>query len=217
MDLTPTDLAYAAGVLDSDGYIGVQRSDYRMRVRKDGQTPTYSARVMVKQVTPEAIDLLHAGWAGYRGSGAPTAKRGRPLYTWEAKAAAAARCLKDVLPYLRIKRAQALNALEVCRIVQLGPRRFTVPAVVPGEPMVTVAEAAERLGKSYETVYQAVREGSVPCIRGARNGSKPSVFIPESYLPVWASRGHTPSRAPETVAQLHACFLRAKELNRVGV
>ena len=74
MELTPTDLAYAAGVIDSDGYIGVQHSDYRVRVRKDSQTPTYSARIIVKQVEPQAVDLLRVMWGGVGGA----LRRGRP-------------------------------------------------------------------------------------------------------------------------------------------
>jgi len=213
MELAPTDLAYAAGVIDSDGYIGVRHSDYRVRVLRDCQTPTYSARVQVKQVEPHAVNLLHAMWRGYLSIHDPSAKRGRPLHSWQAHSAGAGRVLEAVLPYLRIKREQAENAIEVCRLVQMGARRFEIPAVVDGEPMVTMAEAARRLGKSYEVVIQSVRKGNVPHVRtGPRK-----VLIPESYLPIWAARAHTPSRSPELLTQLHARFLRAKELNHVGV
>lgn len=79
--------------------------------------------------------------------------------------------------------------------------------------MVTMAEAARRLGKDYGTVIQSVRHGNVPHIRtGPRQ-----VLIPESYLPIWAARGHSPRRAGEVTERLEACFVRAKELNRVGV
>lgn len=213
MELAPTDLAYAAGVIDSDGYIGVKHSDYRVRVLKDCQTPTYSARVIVRQVEPQAIDLLHAMWAGYRGVHDPSAKRGRPLHSWQVTSAGAGRALGAVLPYLRIKREQAVNAIEVCRLVQMGARRFEIPEVVDGEPMVTMAEAARRLRKDYGVILQSVRKGNVPHVRtGPRK-----VLIPESYLPIWAARAHTPSRSPEVLDQLHACFVRGKELNRVGV
>ncbi len=79
--------------------------------------------------------------------------------------------------------------------------------------MVTMAEAARRLGKNYGSVIQSVRHGNVPHVR---NGPR-QVLIPESYLDIWASRGHTPRRHQDVTERLHACFLRAKELNRVGV
>lgn len=211
---SPTDLAYAAGVVDSDGYIGVHRSDYAMRVRKDAGQAVYMPRVAVKQVTPQAIDLLHDLFGGHRYNGKPSAERGRPLLAWSVHSAMAGRVCESLLPYLRIKREQARNAIEVCAINAEGQRRrWDVPEVVNGEPMVTMAEASRVLGKDYGTVIQSVRNGNVPHVRtGPRK-----VLIPASYLPVWASRGHSPSRHPEVTARLEACFQRAKQLNRVGI
>ena len=90
------DIAYAAGVIDSDGYIGVKRSDYAQRVRGDAGQPVYAPRVMVKQVTPEAVTLLHDLFGGYRGDARPSAARGRPLFTWEAHSANAMRACEAV-------------------------------------------------------------------------------------------------------------------------
>lgn len=83
--------------------------------------------------------------------------------------------------------------------------------------MLSLDEVCNRLGKSYAVVYQAVRKGSVPAIRGPRRGSKPSVLIPESFLPVWASRGKVPRTSPSTLAALNDCWLKAQELNRPGI
>lgn len=214
MELAPTDLAYAAGVIDSDGYIGVHRNSYAMRVRGDAGQPVYQPRVQVKQVDPGAIGLLHAMFGGHQYTGKPTARKGRPLIAWAVHSAACAPVLEAILPFLRIKREQALNALDVCAINSEGARRrWEFPDVVPGEPMVTMAEAARRLGKDYGTVHQSVRLGNVPHVRtGPRR-----VLIPESYLPVWAERGRSPRRASEVTERLEACFARAKELNRVGI
>lgn len=214
MASAPVNLAYAAGVVDSDGYIGVHRSDYAMRVRGDAGQAVYAPRVQVKQVTAEAVDLMHDLFGGHRYGGKPTAARGRPLLVWSVHSAMAGRVCEELLPYLRIKRAQAENVLEMCRINAEGQRRrWDVPEVVDGEPLVTMAEAARRLGKSYGVVIQAVRNGNVPHVRtGPRK-----VWIPESYLPIWAERGHSPRRHPEVTARLDACFNRAKALNHVGV
>jgi hypothetical protein len=214
MTSAPTDLAYAAGVIDSDGYIGVRRSTYSMRVRGDASQAVYGPRVVVKQVTTEAVGLLHGLFTGHRLQAKPSATRGRPLYVWEAHSALAGKVCEAVLPYLRIKRQQAENAIEVARINCEGNRRrWDFPPIVDGEPMVTMAEAARRTGKTYEVVIQSIRKGNVPHVRtGPRK-----VLIPESYLPVWTARGHSPARNAEVTARLEACFVRAKELNRVGV
>lgn len=214
MEQSPLDLAYAAGVIDSDGYIGVRRTRGGREYKAADWQCTYAPRVIVKQVTPQAIDLLHDLFGGHRYDGKPTAMRGRPLMAWSVNSAMAVRTCEALLPYLRIKREQALNALEVGRINQSKQRhRYVLPEIVPGEPMVTMAEAARRLGKDYYTVAQSVRLGNVPHVRlGPRK-----VQIPESYLPIWAERPKGAARRPDITAQLETCFVRAKELNRVGV
>jgi hypothetical protein len=216
MNATDIELAYAAGVLDSDGCIRVHRDTWRAR-NSDCVNPTYQAVALVRQVETEAIDWFHQMFGGYRTMTTPTAKRGRPLHSWSVHSQAAGRVLMAVLPYLRIKHRQAENALEVCRLSKLGSRRFEVPPVKDGEPLVSMAEAAERLGTSYAVVLQAVHRGSVPFVRRPAAYRQPHIFIPESYLEVWRTRGQTPSRSAEVNARLEACFQRGKELNRVGV
>ena len=208
----PTTLAYLAGVLDSDGYIGINK-------RKAGKwAANYQPRVQVKQVDTEATDLFREAFGGHLYRHEPSAERGRPLWCWQVHSAACRPVLEALLPYLRIKRNRAENALALCEVNRrTGRKRFPVPEVVPGEPMLTIKEVTERTGRSYETVTQAIRLGSIPFVRGARSGSKPSVFIPESFLPVWAERGNTPRRDPAITAEMEALYLRAKELNRVGV
>jgi len=185
-----------------------------MRVRGDAGQAVYSARIQVKQVEPHAVDLLAAMFGGARMMSDPTARRGRPLHVWAVHSAACGPILTALLPYLRIKRMQAENALVVTEINKEGRRRrWDVPDVVEGEPMVTMAEAARWLGKDYGTVLQSVRKGNVPHVRtGPRK-----VLIPASYLPIWAARGHSPQRHPDVTARLEECFLRAKELNKVGI
>lgn len=109
-------LAYCAGVIDSDGTIGVKRSTYSMRVRGDARQPIYSERVCVKQVTPEAVDLLHGLFGGRRAIDKPSSKRGRHLHVWQVTDKRAAECLAAILPYLRIKKRQAENCLELRRL-----------------------------------------------------------------------------------------------------
>jgi excisionase family DNA binding protein len=209
---TDAELAYCGGVVDSDGYIGIHRSTYAMRVRGDATQPIYQARVQVKQVEPQAIDLLFNIFGGHRYVGAATAAKGRPLAVWQVHSAACAPILTALMPHLRIKRAQAENALELTGLQGIG-RRFEVPDVVDGEPMMTMAEAARALNKSYDVVMQAVRNGSVPHVRtGPR-----MVLIPASYIPIWAARGSSPKRSAEVTEKMESLFLRAKELNRTGI
>lgn len=209
---SPTDLAYAAGVIDSDGYIGVHRNTYAMRVRGDAKQAVYAPRVGVKQVTPQALDLLHDLFNGHRYNGKPTGN-GRPLMVWQVHSAQAVRVCEALLPYLRIKREQALNAIAVGQLNASGDRRkFVIPEVDPNEPLLPLLEAARQAGRSPEVAYQSAHIGNIPCVRKGRR-----VFVPESYVPTWRDRAASASRRPDITERLDALYERAKQLNRVGV
>ena len=211
--MSTADIAYAAGVIDSDGYIGVKRSDYSVRVRGDAGQAVYAPRVMVKQVTPQAIDLLPGLFGGYRGEGKPTATRGRPLFTWEVHSANAARACEAILPHLRIKREQAMNAIRCGQLNAGASRRgWDLPDIAPDEPLLPLLEAARRAGRSPDVAYQSAHLGNIPTVRKGRR-----VFVPESYVETWATRGSAAPRRASLTDELEACFQRAKELNRVGV
>ena len=107
------DLAYLAGVLDSDGYFTIKRSTYGMRVVKDCWNPTFSEMIGLKQTCPIVVDLIHENFGGYRHVEKPSAKNGQPLHVVQLGNKKAALLAKAVLPYLRIKRRQAELLLEL--------------------------------------------------------------------------------------------------------
>lgn len=110
------DLAYLAGVIDSDGTIGIKRNTYSMRVVGDSTQPTYSERICVKQVEPHAINLLRETFGGTLYYGKPGAKKGRRLYVWQVTDKKAFAALTAMLPFLRIKRKQAQACIDLRKI-----------------------------------------------------------------------------------------------------
>lgn len=121
----PSDVAaYLAGAIDSDGSIGIRRSTYAVRVTGDSRQATYSERVCLKQVTPQIPELLKSTFGGSLLLQKPSTTRGRPLYYWEATNKVAADALAAMLPFLRVKRAQAENALAL-RASKSRPRSET--------------------------------------------------------------------------------------------
>lgn len=116
------ELAYCAGVIDSDGTIGIKRSTYAMRVLGEASQPVFSERVCVKQVEIAAVSLLHTLFGGRFGMDDPSAKRGKPLYVWQVTDKKAATALYLMLPYLRIKQAQAKNCLQLREIKEHSKR-----------------------------------------------------------------------------------------------
>lgn len=115
-------LAYSAGVIDSDGSIGIRRSTYAKRVRGDAHNPIYSARVCVKQVEPDAVQLMKGAFGGSLMIERSSLKNGRPFYYWEIHSRQAAAMLRMLLPYLRIKRKQAENCLALYMLID-GAKR----------------------------------------------------------------------------------------------
>lgn len=151
---TLEELAYCAGVIDSDGTIGVKRSTYSMRVIGDSKQPTFSERVCVKQVEPHAVDLLHKLFGGTRHIEDPSAKRGRHLYSWQVTDMRAARCLVLIAPYLRIKKQQAENCIALRSVKEKSKR----DRVAPGRGHVGSAVRSPNASAAMEMHYAKAKE-----------------------------------------------------------
>lgn len=112
-DMKKIECAYLAGVLDSDGTIGIKKNTYSMRVTGDSTQATYSERVHIRQVTAEALDLFVELFGGNLGKSKASAPNGRDLFAWGVTDRKAIVVLKALLPFLRIKRSQALNCMAL--------------------------------------------------------------------------------------------------------
>lgn len=163
MDIPSELAAYLAGAIDSDGSIGIRRSTYAVRVSGDSRQPTYSERVCLKQVTPEIPQLLKATFGGSLMVQRPSTTKGRPLHYWEATNAVAADALDALLPYLRIKRAQAENCLAL-RASKSRPRsethshREAVAAMTgTGEHMIRRLEVSPATLAERDALYEKAR------------------------------------------------------------
>lgn len=103
------DLAYLAGLVDGEGYIGIKKSPaYKCQGRI---TPGYHARIQVRMVNEAAIKHLAETLGGWYYKEKPNAHKGRLLYCYQASDAKAATVLKQLLPYLRVKKVSAETVL----------------------------------------------------------------------------------------------------------
>lgn len=201
-----------AGVLDSDGHIGVHVNWYKVRsgAHADSKQPTYQPRCSVKQLDPEAIELFGDTFGGHvyvdennrRGSA-------RPINIWQVHSAACRAVLDALRPHLRIKTRQADLVLELCDL-NAAPRRhtFVLPDIEPGEPMLPLAEACERAGRSYAVGVQSVKLANIPFERRGRR-----IFVPESYVETWRTRGRGAMRRPEITERMAEITDQIKALN----
>ena len=149
--------AYCAGVIDSDGTIGVKRNTYSMRVVGDSVQPTYSERVCVKQVEPQAVRLLKRLFGGSFYLGKPQVANGRPLWVWQVTDLRAAACLRALLPFLRIKRRQAENCLRLREVKEESKRA----RVAPGRGHAGAARRPAKLGTRMERFYVRAKQLNV--------------------------------------------------------
>lgn len=203
-------LAYCAGVMDSDGHIGVHVNWYRVRSAGDAKQPTYQPRCSVKQLDHQAVDLFHELFAGHCYVDATNVRGSkRPINTWQVHSASCRRVLEALRPHLRLKARQADLALELCDLNQSKrARSFVLPGIVPGEPMLPLAEAAERADRAYHTAVQCVKLGNIPFERVGRR-----VFVPESYVETWRTRGRGAMRRPEITERMADIADEIKSLN----
>jgi hypothetical protein len=149
--VTATLHAYMAGIIDADGTIGVKR-------RTEGGLIRYSECVCVRQVEPEAVDLLHEHFGGYRFVTRPTMPNRRELQGWEVTNRRAAECLAVLEPYLRIKVEQARVCLILSRtkIASTARIRAGRPGMITSTP-----ESREEMAVCYSRCRELNRAGVV--------------------------------------------------------
>ncbi len=114
-----TDLAYLAGLIDGEGYVGIKKT-----TRRDMTSPAYHERIQVRMVDEAAIAFLASTLGGNYYCEASHVAQGRPLYCYQASDLKACQVLDAVLPYLRIKRPDAdlvlqLRALKAAKRTKL--------------------------------------------------------------------------------------------------
>ena len=106
-----TDIAYCAGLVDGEGYIGVKRTKaYPCQGRA---TPGYHARIAIKMVDAGAIQFFAETLGGWYWGEKPSLERGRPYFVYQATDARAAFILESLIPFLRVKRQVAETVLAL--------------------------------------------------------------------------------------------------------
>ena len=148
-----TDLAYIAGLFDADGTIGIKRNTYSMRVLGNSTQPTYSERIHIRQVERGGVDLCAEIFGGNIGITQPSTPSGKPLFNWGKTDMKATQVLRAILPYLRIKRAQALNCLDLRRVKETSKRKRRSHSPRP----IAISDVMESL---YQKAKELNRVGS---------------------------------------------------------
>lgn len=126
-------LAYAAGIMDGEGYIGI--TVLEASKSRPSRSPTFQLVVNVGMADFGSVAFLHEQFGGNIHSYAPGkygTKRG--VHHWRLTGLRARRFCSLVAPYLRVKQAQAALAIRYYDDPQLhhgmrGPKRLSTDEV----------------------------------------------------------------------------------------
>ena len=118
-----TDLAYLAGIVDGEGYVGIKKDrGYKCQGRT---TPGYHARIQIRMVDEPAIAFLSETLGGWYYKEKPHNRGGRLLYCYQASDQKAEDALRQLLPYLRVKRQNAETVLALRDLQAQGKQHRT--------------------------------------------------------------------------------------------
>lgn len=104
------DLAYLAGIIDSDGCIGMFKSRAGIQRIKN---PRYVLTVTVVNTSQELMNWLVEKIGGTYTARKRSKKEHKLTFSWRYDNAKAALLLKDIRPYLIVKRQQADVGIEL--------------------------------------------------------------------------------------------------------
>lgn len=99
--ITPTDLAWAAGIIDGEGCVHILRNKHYV------PSVSYILRVTVVNTDPRMLRKLQDFFGGNIMELAPRDVRHKRQWVWQVNSARAQRVLEQVRPYLVIKGEQA--------------------------------------------------------------------------------------------------------------
>jgi len=137
------DLAWVAGFFDGEGSVAI---GHPRPIERPGW---FSLQVRVSQIAKEPLTVLSAMFGGTVGVKDNSGGYGtRQIYQWSLTSTRAGEFLEAILPYLIVKKADALLALEFLAVRE--PRRGV---------RLTESEAAKRLALRTTLMALHQREG----------------------------------------------------------
>ena len=100
------ELAYAAGIIDGEGTIGIVRASPKGRAK----TPSVYVQVTLANLNEWLVRWVHSEFGGCICEGK---RLGRPpIWRWTITHKRAIAFIAKIVPYLKIKKAQGLVAIE---------------------------------------------------------------------------------------------------------
>lgn len=101
------DLAYAAGIIDGEGCLYI----YEKKPGRHSRTPEYQMGVNVSMTDVDTIKWLWQKWNGNL-SARIKKENWRPQLQWRVASKLGLKFLKDVYPYLKVKKREAMICIR---------------------------------------------------------------------------------------------------------
>jgi len=117
--MTETDWAYLAGIVDGEGCIGV----YESRRSHSARGILHICQLSIANTDYQLMDIFSqhfGGWITTR-----PCPPGKDMYYWQVSSERAEPIIRNLLPYLRIKKEQAYVAIRFCRTLQHNNKRLS--------------------------------------------------------------------------------------------
>jgi hypothetical protein len=102
-----TQIAYLAGLFDGEGYVGIVKKHPKAR-----HNPSHVLQVEISNTHKPTIDFVNRRFSGCVYKFKPTMRTRKICWDWRGTNRNAIKFLETVLPYLRIKRSQAILGLR---------------------------------------------------------------------------------------------------------
>lgn len=148
-------IAYAAGIIDGEAYVGIKKDTWGMRNRKDIKNPTYHERIQIRMNCKEVLEFLQSEFGGkcvtepriYQSKSGFKSRKIMNIY--RVTDLTAANIIKKVRPYLIEKRLQAdaILALRKSKESAKGRRRGCIKGRTMPQEVLDEREA----------LYQSIR------------------------------------------------------------
>lgn len=133
------DLAYAAGIIDGEGYIGITT-----QAAAPGRSPQFQAVVNVGMADPEIPLWLAENFGGAVYSYPPRGT-GRGVHHWRLTGPATTEFCRMIRPYLRLKHRQAETVVRYREDARLSHRRGVRGQPTPPEEIALKHEYASAI------------------------------------------------------------------------
>jgi hypothetical protein len=185
MDVKETDYAWAAGFLDGEGAIGIEKTGEPAR---DGRT-SFTGRVIATQGIRAPLDKLKHMFGG-------TIYTVRNQYgeywAWRVRGDGTLLCLKSILPYLVLKQRQAELVIAFKATVEVHKT----------EKGVWYGKVSDEIYAARLTLYEECKALNGRRLHTERLNERGPFLPEEEHAIVWPAGNEQPAEATEMIARL---------------